>query len=257
MSTTVPIDLVYTVTSVPTHGTLLVSGMPATQFTQQQINSGLVSYQHDGTATVADSFGLTVDDGEGTASSGTFQITIQPFAGDYNGNGTVDAADYVLWRKTLNTTGVTPYSGADGDGSGTVDGNDYTVWRSNFGEILMMGAGSQAIASAISLPQTAATPVVDSTVAPHSGGENVATNLSPTGAGIPAVRRGTPHRQANIAPEQPAIDLLLAIAPDYATDVPGNSGLTSDDGGDWEDNDAAVDAALAENRDSIAIALGW
>jgi hypothetical protein len=26
--------------------------------------------------------------------------------GDYNGDGTVDAADYVVWRKTLGTTGL-------------------------------------------------------------------------------------------------------------------------------------------------------
>jgi hypothetical protein len=136
-----PADLVYTVTSVPMHGTLLVNGTPDTQFTQQQLNAGVVTYQHDGTATLADSFGFTVDDGEGAASSGTFQISIQPFLGDYNGDSSVNAADYVAWRKFFNTTGVTPYSGADGDGSGTIDNGDYPVWRTHFGEALMSGSG--------------------------------------------------------------------------------------------------------------------
>ena len=140
-----PNDLVYTVTSGPTHGTLLVNGTPATQFTQQQINSGLVSYQHDGTATLADSLGLTADDGEGTASSGTFQITIQPFAGDYNGNSNVDAGDYVLWRKTAGTSVPQAYAGADGNGDTIIDESDYTVWRSNFGNSLAPGSGAGAL----------------------------------------------------------------------------------------------------------------
>jgi hypothetical protein len=53
--------------------------------------------------------------------------------GDYNGNGVVDAADYVRWRDTLNQTVGTPGNGADGDKSGTIDAGDYTFWRSRFG----------------------------------------------------------------------------------------------------------------------------
>jgi len=51
--------------------------------------------------------------------------------GDYNNNGSVDAADYVVWRNTLGATG----SGlpADGNGNGAVDPEDYTIWRSLFG----------------------------------------------------------------------------------------------------------------------------
>ncbi len=40
-------------------------------------------------------------------------------AGDYNGNGVVDAADYVVWRKGLAT--------------GTYTQTDYNTWRLNFG----------------------------------------------------------------------------------------------------------------------------
>ena len=40
-------------------------------------------------------------------------------AGDYNLNGIVDAADFVVWRKGLGTT-YTP--------------DDYNVWRDHFGQ---------------------------------------------------------------------------------------------------------------------------
>jgi hypothetical protein len=50
--------------------------------------------------------------------------------GDYNGNGTVDTGDYLLWRSALgsNTNLI-----ADGDGSGQVDDNDYEIWRDHYG----------------------------------------------------------------------------------------------------------------------------
>jgi hypothetical protein len=55
-----------------------------------------------------------------------------PLPGDYNGNGTVDAADYVLWRNggpLQNDT--TPAS---------VGPEDYDVWRANFGRTFGSGA---------------------------------------------------------------------------------------------------------------------
>ncbi len=51
--------------------------------------------------------------------------------GDYNGDGTVDAADYTVWRDSLGQSGIgLP---ADGSGNGTVDESDYQVWKANFG----------------------------------------------------------------------------------------------------------------------------
>jgi hypothetical protein len=53
--------------------------------------------------------------------------------GDYDRNGTVDATDYVLWRKTLGqSTGA--FSGADGNGDGLIDQADYDFWRERFGK---------------------------------------------------------------------------------------------------------------------------
>jgi beta-glucanase (GH16 family) len=51
-------------------------------------------------------------------------------AGDYNGDGTVDAADYTSWRKTAGQSGIgLP---ADGSGNGSIGQEDFAVWRQYF-----------------------------------------------------------------------------------------------------------------------------
>jgi hypothetical protein len=67
---------------------------------------------------------------------------------DYNGNGAVDAADYVLWRETL---GSTTLLDADGNTNGVIDAGDYDVWRANFGTVF--GAGSGALQNAAQVPE--------------------------------------------------------------------------------------------------------
>jgi sulfatase modifying factor 1 len=60
--------------------------------------------------------------------------------GDYNNNGVVDMADYVVWRDHLGTSfqlqnevaGTTP---------GTVTAEDYTAWRARFGNTSGAGTG--------------------------------------------------------------------------------------------------------------------
>jgi hypothetical protein len=76
--------------------------------------------------------------------------------GDYNGNGSVDAADYVDWRKMLNQS-VTPGSGADGAGpggapDGVVNELDYGFWRSRFGST---SAAAGAADETMPLPEPA------------------------------------------------------------------------------------------------------
>lgn len=58
--------------------------------------------------------------------------------GDYNGNGVVDAADYVLWRKggpLLNQV----------DDPSTVNAADYTAWRARFGNTSGAGLAGSAV----------------------------------------------------------------------------------------------------------------
>lgn len=52
-----------------------------------------------------------------------------PLDGDYNGDGTVDAADYTVWRAALATQDLV----ADGNGNMAVDDGDFTVWKTNYG----------------------------------------------------------------------------------------------------------------------------
>lgn len=71
----------------------------------------------------------------GTADIGAFElqtVATPNLPGDYNANQAVDAADYVVWRKTVGTS-VTQYTGADGTGDSQIDAADYDVWRGNFG----------------------------------------------------------------------------------------------------------------------------
>jgi len=53
--------------------------------------------------------------------------------GDYDRNGMVDTADYILWRSTVGQN-VGKGSGADANTDGVIGLEDYDVWRSNFGQ---------------------------------------------------------------------------------------------------------------------------
>jgi hypothetical protein len=49
----------------------------------------------------------------------------------------VDAADYVVWRNTLNQAGVG--LAADGNDNYTIDSGDLAVWRTHFGQTAAPG----------------------------------------------------------------------------------------------------------------------
>jgi len=72
-------------------------------------------------------------------------------AGDYNGDGVVDASDYTTWRNTVGQA-VKVGTGADGNLDGVIDAGDYDVWKTGFGA---SGAGSGA-ASLSAVPEPAA-----------------------------------------------------------------------------------------------------
>jgi hypothetical protein len=69
---------------------------------------------------------------------------------DYNGDGTVDAADYVVWRESLGELGV----GLAGDGNldNRVDETDFTLWRAEFTNAAPNSSGS-AWTNALAAPE--------------------------------------------------------------------------------------------------------
>jgi hypothetical protein len=73
----------------------------------------------------------------------------EPVSGDYNDDGVVDSADYVVWRKQSGTSGPNADGtgpGLDGNPDGVVDVNDYNFWRANFGESAPGAGGSPGAA---------------------------------------------------------------------------------------------------------------
>jgi hypothetical protein len=72
--------------------------------------------------------------------------------GDYNDNGIVDAADYVVWRKTLGTSGEGLK--ADSNNDNVINDDDYTAWRQNFGNfgLSSLPGGGSSLASSIPEP---------------------------------------------------------------------------------------------------------
>jgi hypothetical protein len=83
--------------------------------------------------------GVTAGTFAGNAFS-TYQL--HAVAGDHNGNGIVDAADYESWRATFGSTSMLE---ADGNRSGTVDAADYVVWR----DALRQAGRAQSFAAAV------------------------------------------------------------------------------------------------------------
>jgi hypothetical protein len=55
-----------------------------------------------------------------------------PSSGDYNRDGLTDAADYIVWRKTLGNTGF--FLSADGHADNEINGLDYDVWTVKYGQ---------------------------------------------------------------------------------------------------------------------------
>jgi hypothetical protein len=70
-------------------------------------------------------------------------------AGDYNENGVVDAADYVVWR---DRTGAGSLPNEGGISPGTVDAADYNFWRSRIGAAAGSGAGAALDSRAVPEP---------------------------------------------------------------------------------------------------------
>jgi hypothetical protein len=52
--------------------------------------------------------------------------------GDFDGDGDVDGADFVVWQTNFPAAGGHALNTGDADGDGDVDGADFVVWQTNF-----------------------------------------------------------------------------------------------------------------------------
>lgn len=114
----------------PTSTHALLTGSPAID-----MGNDALALDADDNPLLTDQRGPGFDRSVGVrADIGAFELqTFNPTPGDYNADLVVNAADYTVWRDTLNATGLTPFSGADGNGDGSVTEADYDVWRGNYG----------------------------------------------------------------------------------------------------------------------------
>lgn len=114
----------------------------------------------EGTLVLESTFFLGINEFQNSSSSGRpifdqidgiefLAASVPVLPGDYNGNGKVEGADYVLWRKTLGQTGTK--LAADGNDNGVVYDGDFQLWRANFGI---------ASASAAAVPEPSALTLV-------------------------------------------------------------------------------------------------
>ena len=102
-------------------------------------------------ANVANGQRLTTSDGLGSflvnygpgSPFDPTQIVLSSFLsalpGDYNQNGTVDAADYTVWRDNLGSATSLPNDDTPGVGL-----DDYDRWKTHFGESNGIGSGARA-----------------------------------------------------------------------------------------------------------------
>jgi hypothetical protein len=137
--------------------------------------------------------------------------------GDFNLDGTVDAADYVLWRFEVSQSTVVQRN-ADSNGDGIVDDADYQIWRRNFGRtsanpVLRSSSqnGSGAIAESVASPRELEPPALDGETTARD--EAFSTLAPPRGFGHERRSRFAPFRRELSAQQRPLNDHdLLALS---------------------------------------------
>jgi hypothetical protein len=81
------------------------------------------------------------DNGHAVDNFSFFAEVAASLPGDFNGDGTVDAADYVVWRKNEGTTNMLLNDNGIG---GTIGQAHHALWRTHFGQTAGTGARASA-----------------------------------------------------------------------------------------------------------------
>jgi endonuclease I len=99
-------------------------------FTSSFNGTSLGTFQQTYTLTLSD------ENLSGATGNKTLTLTLKGkthLAGDFNGDGEVDSADYVTWRGMFGRSVTNAYDAADGNGNKVIDNGDVAVWQQNFG----------------------------------------------------------------------------------------------------------------------------
>jgi hypothetical protein len=85
----------------------------------------------------------------GETMEGVIEFASVGNGGDFDSDGDVDGADFLVWQRTLGSNVSSLGSGADGNANGVVDAGDLVIWKNGF------RAGSSSLVS-IAVPEPAA-----------------------------------------------------------------------------------------------------
>jgi hypothetical protein len=109
--------------------------------------------------------------------------------GDFNRDGLVDMADYIVWRMQFGAN-VLPGTGADANGDGRVDQADHAIWRSNLGQ-------TSAAAASLIDPQDADRALL-AWLTPRSAGDWQQTTASFLQRAVADEAAGSPRQAAAV-----------------------------------------------------------
>ncbi len=165
-------QLTYTITGGPSHGTALKNAVATTQFTQADVNAGLIAYQENGSTATSDSISLAVTDPAGNSVAGSLSLVISA-AGDKTapvfvndspvavliGGATTITSGSLSVSDPDNTASQLTYTITGGPSRGTVLKNavattQFTQADVNAGLITYQENGSTATSDSVSLAVT-------------------------------------------------------------------------------------------------------
>jgi hypothetical protein len=223
-------DIVYTLTALPQHGTLTVNGVALTangQFTQDQLDQGLVVYTDDGSPISLESFSFSISDtllnndlGSGTLNISRLGLSDLPGAETFAGGtspsiffsgpgnhsftgGTGTTVSYALAPAAIDVDLGLQF-GSNGFGGRDTFTDIHSVIGSSFNDTIWAGPGTNLIFGGGGNDTIVGDPTVadaSTTTAEYSGARSdyLVVEENPTRVGIIDLRAGSPDGTDDVA----------------------------------------------------------